>query len=239
MLRALVATPDTAAPRCRGTLAAFPAASLAALALAGCSPGPDSAPANSPTPEAEIAGRGGTAPPAGSLSARLDAIGSAVGRWRAAGDLAAARRNAEEARNLIVGPAGPFYGDADGDGTVAGASLIGLLPGTRGEPGLASRSSNACVNRDVLGGDWRDPARRWGTLETAITEWNPGNNTFPALPSHPQRIVGWATLALAADSAAAARAYAGHAQIHADVTRTAVMQCGTRGAVAAGVQLFK
>lgn len=157
---------------------------------------------------------------------RLAAIDAAVQRWRSAETLAAARRHAEHARNLVVGPSGPFYGDGDGDGTIAGASATGLLPGQSGEAGLASVSPNACVTRDVLGGSWADPARRWRILRTAIANWRPGNNTFPTLPSHPQRIAGWATLTLAAKDAATARDYAGHARIHADISTRALKACG-------------
>ncbi|MDQ3247526.1 MAG: hypothetical protein M3Q52_11705, partial [Pseudomonadota bacterium] len=92
-------------------------------------------------------------------------------------------------------------------------------------PGLASGSRSACVKRDVLGGDWSDPAARWAALARAIARWTPANNTFPRLPSHPQRIVGWATLALGADNLATARDYARHAQIHTDVSSRAVAGC--------------
>ncbi|MBA3576755.1 MAG: hypothetical protein H0W39_03945, partial [Sphingomonas sp.] len=160
-----------------------------------------------------------------SLAERIAAIDAAVVRWRSAGDLAVARKAAEEARNLVVGPGGPFYGDGDGDGAIAGATETGLLPGRAGEPGLASGSSSACVERDVLGGDWSDPAGRWAILERAIADWRPANNTFPSLPSHPQRIVGWATLTLATDSLAAARDFGGHAQIHANVSSRALTAC--------------
>lgn len=212
---------------------AFAAATMAALLCACESSAPtgerssagSAAKADAGAPRASPA----PAPPGRgpeTLSQRVDAIGAAVARWRTAADLASARRAAEEARNLVAGPHGPFYGDGDGDGVVAGASSIGLLPGIRGERGLASSSASACVIRDVLGGSWRDPALRWATLDTAIAKWKPGNNTFPALPSHPQRIIGWAMLALATDSSSTARDYARHAQIHVDVTRRAVMTCG-------------
>ncbi len=161
----------------------------------------------------------------GQLEARLSAIDDAVERWRSASDLPAARRAAEEARNLTVGPHGPSYGDTDGNGTIDGASAIGLLPGLGGEPGLATAAAGACVERDVLGGSWADPAARWSSLESAIAAWTPSNNTFPALPSHPQRIVGWATLALATSELAAALEYGGHAHLHIDVAIRAVTDC--------------
>lgn len=161
----------------------------------------------------------------GLLEARLTAIDDAVNRWRSATDLATARQSAEEARNLVVGPHGPSYGDADQDGTIAGASGIGLLPGLGGEPGLATAAAGPCVERDVLGGSWADPAARWSILATAIAAWTPSNNTFPALPSHPQRIVGWATHALAATELATALEYGGHAHLHIDVSMRAVSDC--------------
>jgi len=160
------------------------------------------------------------------LEARLIAIDDAVNRWRAATDLASAQRAAEVARNLVVGPAGPGYGDADGDGTIEGVADIGLLPGLRGEPGLATAAAGACVERDVLGGTWADAADRWAIMQTAIDDWRPSNNTFPSLPSHPQRIVGWATLALEATDLPTALEYGGHAHLHIDVAMRAATGCG-------------
>lgn len=161
------------------------------------------------------------------LAAGLGAIDAAVKRWQSAPDLAAARRSAEEVRNLIVGPHGPSYGDADRNGTVEGASATGLLPGLGGEDALATTEAGPCVERDVLGGSWADPARRWSTLEMAIAAWSPSNNTFPALPSHPQRIVGWATLTLATTDLATAVEYGGHARLHIDVATRAVIGCAS------------
>ncbi len=159
------------------------------------------------------------------LADRLDAIDNAVRGWKEASDLATAHRFAEQARNLVVGPAGPFYGDADGDGAITGATGSGLLPGLKGEPGLASAAPNACVTRDVLGGDWSDPTRRWQILRTAIANWRSSNNTFPKLPSHPQRIVGWATLAIGTSDLPTAREYASHAKLHVDVSKRAMKGC--------------
>ena len=161
------------------------------------------------------------------LITRLAAIDDAVSQWQSAPDAATARTAAEEARNLVVGPAGPFYGDGDSDGTVVGASAIGLLPGSAGEPGLATPAAGACVERDVLGGSWANPAERWTILETAIDEWGMLNNTFPALPSHPQRIVGWATLALATTDLAVIHEYAGHARLHIDISMQAATACAS------------
>ena len=197
---------------------ALAAVALAALTVVGCGSTAQSPGASSPP--ASIA----SADP-GLLEARLSAIDDAVGRWRSATDLATAQRAAEEARNLVVGPHGPTYGDADGNGTVDGASAIGLLPGLRGEPGLATAATGPCIERDVLGGSWADPAARWSILQAAISAWTPSNNTFPALPSHPQRIVGWATLSLATNELPTALEYGGHAQLHIDVALRAVSDC--------------
>jgi len=153
------------------------------------------------------------------------AIDGAVRRWRGAPDLRVALAAAEEARNLVVGPRGPLYGDADRDGAVAGASDIGLLPGLAGEAGLARATDGACVFRDILGGGWELPARRWSVLEAAINAWSPSKNTFPGLPSHPQRIVGWAALTLSSRNFVMARAYGKHAQLHIDASRAALVAC--------------
>lgn len=159
------------------------------------------------------------------LALRLAAINDAVGRWRSASDLRVAHAAAEEARNLVVGPTGPYYGDADRNGAIAGRSNIGLLPGRAGQPGLARHTDGACVVRDILGGDWEQPAQRWSLLETAIKEWSPSTNTFPRLRSHPQRIAGWATLTLASKQVSMAREFGSHAQIHSTVSRGAVGAC--------------
>lgn len=158
-------------------------------------------------------------------AARLAAIDAAVTRWETARDLPAARRAAEEARNLVEGPNGPDYGDGDNDGKVAGANSIGLLPGKNGEEALAQASDGACVVRDVLGGSWAKPGERWAILKTAIVDWSKSNNTFPALPSHPQRIVGWASLTLNGADLATAREYGGHARMHIDVAKKAYADC--------------
>jgi hypothetical protein len=165
--------------------------------------------------------------PVAALLVRLDGIQAAIDQWRDAPDLAAARRAAEAARNLVVGPAGPFYGDADGDGTIGGSSEIGILPGLHGEAGLADPALGSCLSADVLGGDWTDAAARWATLQVAIDAWRPANNTFPDLPSHPQRLVGWATLTLATDSLETAHEFAGHAALHAQISRAAVLACAS------------
>jgi hypothetical protein len=182
------------------------------LVLGGC------AQTQTPAPSAPVAG-------SAEVSARLDQIEEAVAGWRSAPDLQTAQRFAETARNLVVGADGPYYGDANGDGTIDGPADQGLLPGIAGEEGLASAVSSECIERDVLGGSWEDPAGRWATLDTAITEWSPSNNTFPSLPSHPQRVIGWATLTLATNDLDVAHEYAGHAQLHVDVSRAALSGC--------------
>lgn len=197
---------------------ALAALALAAFVAVGC--GSTGQPPGTASPPESIA-----AAEPGVLEARLGAIDDAVNRWRSATDLATARRSAEEARNLIVGPHGPAYGDADRDGTVGGASGMGLLPGPGGEPGLATAAAGPCVERDVLGGSWADPAARWSVLESAIAAWTQSNNTFPALPSHPQRVVGWATLALATTRLTTVVEYGGHAHLHIDISMRAVTDC--------------
>jgi len=159
------------------------------------------------------------------LLARVDAIDAAIAEWRGARTLAAAKAGAEKARNLVTGPAGPAYGDVDGDGMIGGEVDAGLLPGLGGEAGLASARPNPCVIADVLGGDFAEASVRWATMDRAIANWRADNNTFPSLPSHPQRIVGWATLTLQRANLAQAQNYAGHAQLHADRTRAAVTRC--------------
>ncbi len=209
------------------------AAALLALALAACNAadGDKQNPAAA-TPSISIAPDGATAPGVTAASSdiaaydkRLSAIESAIGAWGSAPDIGAAHRAAEAARNLVVGPAGPYYGDADGDGTVAGASGQGLLPGRKGEPGIASAGLNACIDRDVRGGEWSDPGERWAILDRAIRTWSPANNPFPSLPSHPQRIVGWASLALDTQDLDRVHEFAGHARLHADVSRKAQASC--------------
>lgn len=172
----------------------------------------DLAPGSKPTDRAE-------------LEARVDAIDAAIAEWRGARTLAAAKAGAEKARNLVTGPAGPAYGDVDRDGTLGGEVDSGLLPGLGGEAGLASARPNPCVIADVLGGDFSEASARWATMDRAIANWRTGNNTFPSLPSHPQRIVGWATLTLQRANLAQAKNYAGHAQLHADKTRAAITRC--------------
>jgi len=159
------------------------------------------------------------------LGPRLALIENAIGRWRRAANLTEARSAAEEARNLVVGAAGPFYGDTDRDGVIRGASKRGLLPGLRGEDAVAQPEDGDCVVRDILGGSWNEPSKRWSILDAAIKSWTPSRNTFPMLPSHPQRIVGWATLALSTDSLGMAKEYGGHALLHIEVSSEAFAQC--------------
>jgi len=183
------------------------------MVLAGCA---ESEPSETPAASGEP------------LAHRLDQVDAAVAAWSGAATVAEAHAAAEEARNLIVGPAGPMYGDADGDGTVRGDIAVGLLPGVEGEEGLAQAEPvNSCVEADVLGGSWEEPGDRWDTALAAYEEWTPASNTMPTLPSHPQRVVGWATFTLATDDLDAAHEYAGHARIHVGVSRAAVEDCGS------------
>ncbi|MEO5781599.1 MAG: hypothetical protein ABIO34_06745 [Arthrobacter oryzae] len=202
------------------------------LVAAGCSgpaagptgmqPDTPSEPTSAGSPSAETPP---AEPAATRTAARLAQIEAAVIAWQNAPDLESARSAAEAARNLIVGAAGPYYGDADGSGSIDGAGPVGLLPGRKGEPALADDADGACVVRDVLGGSWADPAARWAGLDAKIEAWTPANNQFPTLPSHPQRIVGWATLALRAGTLSEAVEYAGHARLHSDISLQAVTDC--------------
>ena len=162
---------------------------------------------------------------ADTLNTRLVALDRAVLRWQTAPTLEIAHEAAEEARNLIVGASGPYYGDANKDGEIAGASAAGVLPGLKGEASLAVPTNNACVVADVLGGSWSEPAVRWSLLQTAIARWTPTRNTFPSLPSHAQRVVGWATLTLSSDRLVEAREYAKHARLHVDIAIRALKRC--------------
>ncbi|WP_156163773.1 hypothetical protein [Demequina maris] len=160
------------------------------------------------------------------VAAQFAQLETAVQEWSDAGTIEEAHAAAEASRNLVMGPGGPLYGDADGDGVIAGESELGLLPGDAGEPGLVHDPAvNPCVERDVLGGSWERPQARWAEVIDAIGAWTETNNTFPSLASHPQRVVGWATLTLATDDLDTALEYAGHAQLHVDVTRAAYESC--------------
>lgn len=151
-------------------------------------------------------------------------VDDAVTVWENADTLAEAQAAAEAAANLVVGPGGPDYGDRDGNGNVDGETDFGLLQGLDGSPvGLADAlSDNECIVADVLGGSWDDPAERWATMQSAIDAWTPDNNTMPSLPSHPMRIVGWATFTLATDSLDEAHEYGGHAQLHVNASLDAI-----------------
>ena len=158
------------------------------------------------------------------FSERLDDIGDAVETWRNATSLAVAHAAAERALNLIVGPNGPGYGDNDGGASVSGEPLVGLLPGADGAPAGLSipLAGNDCVVRDVLGGSWADPGMRWDEMLSAIDDWRRDNNTMPTLASHPMRVVGWATFTLNSDSLDEAHEYAGHADLHVNISRRAL-----------------
>jgi len=159
------------------------------------------------------------------LGTRLRSVDRAVLRWQTASNLRIAHEAAEEARNLIVGASGPLYGDADRDGQIAGKRVVGVLPGLKGEPGLASTNDNACVIADILGGSWREPVTRWSQFQSALSRWTNTRNTFPSLPSHAQRVVGWASLTLKSESLVEAQEYAKHARLHIDISVRAVTSC--------------
>lgn len=195
------------------------AAMAVTLAIAGASCGPDVADRpSSAAPTSRV-----TAPDAVERTREIDEL---VVAWGAATSLAAAQADAEGVRNLVTGDGTLGAGDLDDDGR-ARRVPVGLMPSATGTPGLASRRPNACVERDVLGGDWTRSRARWDELARRIADWTPENNTFPALPSHPQRVVGWASLTLATDSLDDAHEYAGHAKLHVDVTLDALTACAT------------
>lgn len=138
-----------------------------------------------------------------SLEERLLRIEIPVTLWGRAEDLAETHAAAEAAANLVVGSEGAGYGDRDGDGVVEDEDVdeFGVLPGLDGTPpGLAELVDNDCVEADVLGGSWDDPAARWAELDAAVEAWSPENDTISALASHPMQIVAWATLAISTDA---------------------------------------
>ena len=160
-------------------------------------------------------------------SERLEEIAAEVDAWAGSSTLDEARAHAEAAANLVVGTGGLGYGDRDGNDEITGEVQNGLLPGPDGAPAgivLDTIGEADCVNRDVLGGEWDDPVARWSLLAEAIDGWAPDNNTFPSLPSHPMRIVGWATLTQSGTFEEAIE-YAGHADLHVGVSRDALSRC--------------
>lgn len=158
------------------------------------------------------------------LADRLTQIEDAVETWIASSTITEAHAAAEAAANLVVGPNGPGYGDRDGDGAIRGDTDLGLLPGLDGTPdGIAfTAAANPCVEGDVLGGSWDDPAAAWEQMLVAVDEWEPANNTMPTLASHPMRIVGWSTFTIESDSLDDAHEYGGHAQLHVAVSMSAL-----------------
>lgn len=176
-----------------------------ALLLAACSSSTDTTPARSD---------------AGVVLERVEQVQQQVNLWRDASTLADAQATAADARLLITGP--DVAGLEPPAGTRSGVTE-GLLPDDSDGPGLASAVAD-CAGPDLLGGSWDDQEQRWTILRTAIDQWAPDNNTFPALPSHPQRVVGWATLTLAS-SLDLAHEYSGHAQLHVDAARDALADC--------------
>ncbi len=170
--------------------------------------------------DSEVSDAGGDS----ATAARLDGLQEAVTSWADATSISDAQAAAETAANLVVGPGGPGYGDRDGDGVVGGESDAGLLSGVGGQPtGIAeSLAANDCVTRDVLGATVDDVDAGWAEMETAIGDWQPDRNTMPSLASHPMRVVGWATFTIDSDDLDLAHEYAGHAQLHVDVSNDAL-----------------
>jgi hypothetical protein len=159
------------------------------------------------------------------LRVQLLTADNAVTVWGRAENLAVAHAAAEGAANLVVGSGGPGYGDRNGDGTVEAEaeSEFGILPGLDGTPpALAALVENECVEDDVLGGSWDDPAARWAELETAVDAWSAENNTIPDLASNPMRIVAWAMLALSTDSLDEAREFGNRAKTNVSLSLGAI-----------------
>ena len=203
---------------------------LAAIGLAACSGGTPTDAASGAATSSSANGVSRTTAvvrvDAGSLAEHLAAVDEVVLVWREASTLEDAQAAAEAAANQIVGPNGPGYGDRNGDGVISGEVENGVLPGLEGTPeGLAlPLAKNGCIRRDVLGGDWTDPRAAWAAMLDAIDDWRPDNNTMPTLPSHPMRVVGWATFTLDSDSLDDAHEYAGHAKLHVD-SSTRALDC--------------
>jgi hypothetical protein len=165
--------------------------------------------------------------PAERLAERIEVVGAHVESWEQAVTVDEAWAAAEAAANHVVGPTGPGFGDRDADGEVRDPSDAGILPGMEGDPpGFALLAAEAgapsCVTEDVLGGTWAEPEARWGEMAEAIEAWSPSDNTMARLASHPQRIVGWATLALRSDDLDHIQELAGHARLHVDASRRAL-----------------
>lgn len=182
---------------------------LLVVVAAGC--GDDSAPGESE----DVA--------AFTLRVQLLTADNAVTVWGRATSIEEAHAAAEAAANLIVGSGGPDYGDRDGNGNVDGETDFGVLPGLDGTPAaLAALVDNECIEADVLGGSWDDPAARWAELDAAIAAWGPDNNTIPDVASNPMRIVGWATLAQATDSLEEAREFGTRAKTNITLSIAAI-----------------
>ena len=147
---------------------------------------------------------------------RADAIAGAVRHWARATTIAGAHAAAAQARALVTGPNVSAFPSTRSNVTV------GLLPSDDGAPGLATPVATGCVVVSVLGGSWTQPRKRWSDLAERIKRWRPDHNTFPQLPSHAQRVVGWATLTLDTGALSEAIEYAGHATGHAGVVRDAL-----------------
>jgi len=163
------------------------------------------------------------------LKERLFRAEIPVTNWGRAADLAEAHASAEAAANLMTGSKGWEYGDRDGNGVIEDEDVgeFGVLPGLDGNPaGLAAPVDNECVEADVLGGSWDDPAGRWAELETALEAWTPENDTISALASQPMQVVGWATLAISTDVLDEARDFGDLATVNVEASIEAA-DCST------------
>lgn len=155
---------------------------------------------------------------------RLDELQSQVNVWADGDDFATVRASSGRVLALVTGIGSPRVGGAGAGGTETGALSQGLLPGEDGTASIAEALEN-CAGPDLFGGSWENPAERWATFDEVFARWSPTDNTFPTLPSHAQRIVGWAMLAAESDDLDDALTYASHAQIHVDAVRDAVRVC--------------
>ena len=63
---------------------------------------------------------------------------------------------------------------------------------------------------------------KWDKMLSAIDDWRRDNNTMPTLASHPMRVVGWATFTLNSDLLDEGHEYAGHADLHVNISRRAL-----------------
>ena len=69
--------------------------------------------------------------PPDTFKSRLAALDETVTRWQRVPNLTEVYKAAEETRNVIGGPAEPFYGDANRNKIVSGAAALGMFPGRK------------------------------------------------------------------------------------------------------------